>query len=42
MSRAERFDDERKRITESCFAKTDEQGQRQYFTTHTYEETRVS
>jgi hypothetical protein len=29
MSRAERFDDERKRITESCFAKTDDQGQRQ-------------
>jgi hypothetical protein len=30
MSRAERFDDERRRITESCFAKTDDQGQRQY------------
>jgi hypothetical protein len=29
MSRAERFDDERKRITESCFSKLDEQGQRQ-------------
>ncbi|KAF2110567.1 exocyst complex component Sec3-domain-containing protein [Lophiotrema nucula] len=27
MSRAERFDDERRRITESCFAKTDDQGQ---------------
>jgi hypothetical protein len=30
MSRAERFDDERRRITESCFAKVDDQGQRQY------------
>ncbi|RAR16472.1 exocyst complex component protein [Stemphylium lycopersici] len=29
MSRAERFDDERKRITESCFSKVDEQGQLQ-------------
>ncbi|KAJ4324281.1 hypothetical protein N0V94_001339, partial [Neodidymelliopsis sp. IMI 364377] len=29
MSRAERFDDERRRITESCFAKVDEQGQLQ-------------
>ncbi|KAJ4408345.1 hypothetical protein N0V91_003349 [Didymella pomorum] len=29
MSRAERFDDERKRITESCFSKTDDQGQLQ-------------
>ncbi|KAI8935164.1 hypothetical protein NX059_007757 [Plenodomus lindquistii] len=29
MTRAERFDDERRRITESCFAKTDEQGQLQ-------------
>jgi len=28
MSRAERFDDERRRITESCFAKVDDQGQR--------------
>jgi hypothetical protein len=28
MSRAERFDDERRRITESCFAKIDDQGQR--------------
>lgn len=28
MSRAERFEDERRRITESCFAKVDEQGQR--------------
>ncbi|KAF2744664.1 hypothetical protein M011DRAFT_470252 [Sporormia fimetaria CBS 119925] len=27
MSRAERFDDERRRITESCFSKTDEKGQ---------------
>ncbi|UPX15396.1 uncharacterized protein EKO05_0005843 [Ascochyta rabiei] len=27
MSRAERFDDERRRITESCFAKLDDQGQ---------------
>ncbi|KAF2706285.1 hypothetical protein K504DRAFT_459588 [Pleomassaria siparia CBS 279.74] len=27
MSRAERFDDERRRITESCFSKVDEQGQ---------------
>jgi hypothetical protein len=30
MSRAERFDDERRRITESCFSKTDDQGQREY------------
>ncbi|KAL5113500.1 hypothetical protein ACEQ8H_008608, partial [Pleosporales sp. CAS-2024a] len=30
MSRAERFDDERRRITESCFSKPDDQGQRQY------------
>lgn len=29
MSRAERFDDERRRITESCFAKTDDAGQRE-------------
>ncbi|KAF2830433.1 hypothetical protein CC86DRAFT_161498 [Ophiobolus disseminans] len=29
MSRAERFDDERRRITESCFAKVDDQGQLQ-------------
>ncbi|RYN91623.1 hypothetical protein AA0120_g5557 [Alternaria tenuissima] len=29
MSRAERFDDERKRITESCFSKTDDSGQLQ-------------
>ncbi|KAF2036497.1 hypothetical protein EK21DRAFT_52030 [Setomelanomma holmii] len=29
ISRAERFDDERRRITESCFAKVDEQGQLQ-------------
>ncbi|KAJ4371235.1 hypothetical protein N0V83_004452 [Neocucurbitaria cava] len=29
MSRADRFDDERRRITESCFAKVDEQGQLQ-------------
>ncbi|KAF2130590.1 hypothetical protein P153DRAFT_395984 [Dothidotthia symphoricarpi CBS 119687] len=29
MSRAERFDDERRRITESCFSKMDEQGQLQ-------------
>lgn len=29
MSRAERFDDERRRITESCFSKVDEQGQLQ-------------
>ncbi|KAH3985315.1 hypothetical protein HBH70_046860 [Parastagonospora nodorum] len=29
MSRAERFDDERRRITESCFSKTDDQGQLQ-------------
>ncbi|KAF2193457.1 hypothetical protein K469DRAFT_712215 [Zopfia rhizophila CBS 207.26] len=27
MSRAERFDDERRRITESCFVKVDDQGQ---------------
>ncbi|KAF2003597.1 hypothetical protein P154DRAFT_486190 [Amniculicola lignicola CBS 123094] len=27
MSRAERFDDERRRITESCFSKTDDNGQ---------------
>jgi hypothetical protein len=32
MSRAERFDDERRRITESCFAKLDDQGQRTYTT----------
>ncbi|KAF1829147.1 hypothetical protein BDW02DRAFT_651582 [Decorospora gaudefroyi] len=29
MSRAERFDDERRRITDSCFSKVDEQGQLQ-------------
>ncbi|KAF1845227.1 uncharacterized protein K460DRAFT_405495 [Cucurbitaria berberidis CBS 394.84] len=29
MSRADRFDDERRRITESCFAKVDDQGQLQ-------------
>ncbi|KAH8725025.1 exocyst complex component Sec3-domain-containing protein [Phaeosphaeriaceae sp. PMI808] len=29
MSRAERFDDERRRITESCFGKVDDQGQLQ-------------
>ncbi|KAF1911061.1 exocyst complex component Sec3-domain-containing protein [Ampelomyces quisqualis] len=29
MSRAERFDDERRRINESCFAKVDEQGQQE-------------
>jgi hypothetical protein len=29
MSRAERFDDERRRITESCFSKVDDQGQLQ-------------
>ena len=28
MSRAERFDDERKRLTESLFSKVDDQGQR--------------
>jgi len=34
MSRAERFDDERRRITESCFSKTDDQGQREYTCCH--------
>lgn len=33
MSRAERFEDEKRRIIESCFAKSDPNGQREFLPT---------